>query len=166
MPKILPAHWEYQQPDFYHFSEDSIRLVDFVIQYLQRKQRKVTDCIDVGCGSGVIGIEFSLKWKDKCSLSLLELQSAFFPFIHQNLQNLLPTSSIELLQEDLFNCSLSRKYDLVLCNPPFFLARSSRPIENEYRRKCRQSSYDLEQWYKRLERIVSSCGVIAMCLQL
>ena len=61
--KNLCTNWDYAQPDYYRFSQDSLDLVKFALDnYSFRKQDQV---IDICAGCGVVGMELLLKSKEK-----------------------------------------------------------------------------------------------------
>ena len=108
---------DYHQPDFYRFNEDSLRLVKWIIEKKINPQR----ILDLGAGCGVIGIELARTLNPEI-LTFVEVQTVFFNYLERNCQILLPSS----VQHSVFINSFSdfsppHKFDLIVCNPPYYL---------------------------------------------
>ena len=65
-------HLDYKQPDFYHFSEDSTRLVAIATEHVPNAHRT----LDLCAGSGIIGIEYALR-NTVSEIHFSELQKEF-----------------------------------------------------------------------------------------
>jgi tRNA1(Val) A37 N6-methylase TrmN6 len=124
---------DYSQPEFYHFNEDSLHLVNYVVE----NETFASHILDLGAGCGVIGIEIAKKLVPK-SLTLIEIQEEFLASLHLN-TSLFLNPSIEkfILQTSFSQWKNTSAYDLIVCNPPYFL--SGHGIESPDRRKqiCR-----------------------------
>ena len=66
------SYLDYKQPEFYHFSRDSIELAHYAAKYFYNK--KNLSVLDLGCGSGVVGIEFCLHHVSVGSIDFIEKQ--------------------------------------------------------------------------------------------
>lgn len=140
---------KYSQPEFYHFSEDSIELAKTLVS---GKSLKV---LDLCCGCGVVGLEFSRINKGKISqLDFLELQLEFSNHLETNIKNFLP-QYIESSSyfKNLKEFELDKKWDVILCNPPYFKKGHGRPSSDPKKQICRtQETFefqDLELFFKR-----------------
>ena len=133
---------DYQQPSFYHFSEDSI-LFSSYLRTLNLKNERV---LELFAGSGVIGLEYS---KDNASLKelhFLELQEEFLTCLKSNIQHFLSSKVKALIINKSFHEHPCERYDLVICNPPYFETSSGRLPGNLKKRKCHfldDSHFDL-----------------------
>lgn len=108
---------DYFQPDFYRFNEDSLRLVKWV----RAKTSSASHILDLGAGSGIIGIELARTLQPKI-LELVELQSDFIPFIRQNSDMFLDQDTRIRISESSFREWIpANKFDLIVSNPPYFL---------------------------------------------
>jgi len=125
---------KYSQPDFYHFSEDSILLVKESVSFFKTKG-KFKNVLDLCAGCGVIGIELSLSIKID-SLDFIELQEDFLVHLKQNLLNS-NIRNTNIYNLDFLNCNLNKKYDLILMNPPYFDSEANRLGPNPNKNKCR-----------------------------
>ncbi len=139
MSKKSEQFWNYNQPDFYHFSEDSIFLVNQVLEFIENKEIK--NCADFCSGCGIIAIELILK-KNNLIFDIVEIQEDFKECIKLNLEKSNTLKNInEVFIGDLFKLKLKR-YDLIVCNPPYFLPSDSRLSKIGKRNICRIASKD------------------------
>lgn len=133
---------DYLQPTFYRFNEDSLKLVSFVNSII----KDVDSILDLGAGSGVIGIELSNRLVPK-ELTLLEAQEDYLPFLETNCQALLRIETkSKIILSSFGEWIPDRKYDLVVCNPPYFLPghgqKSSDP-RKQLARTFEKDSWDI-----------------------
>ncbi len=112
----------YQNRDGYRFSVDAVLLYAFVTVKHAKK------IVDLGAGSGVIGLLLAKKYT-RASVLLVELQKSLFTIAEKNiiinaLENRVSAlcSDIRTLQQEL----LPRSYDMVVANPPFRRPKSGR----------------------------------------
>jgi tRNA1Val (adenine37-N6)-methyltransferase len=146
---------DYNQPDFYHFTEDSLKLASVVIANMIMK--KPLTLLDLCAGCGVIGIELANKLPSLQKVTLVEAQQEFIPYLQQNtltlLRNNVESEIIPLKMGDLVGEDM---YDLIVCNPPYFLPNSGRPAHDMRRQICRSFVLDsptllLEKIQKKLK---------------
>lgn len=138
---------DYAQPDFYRFNEDSISLINFVKSYI--KDAKAI--LDLGAGSGIIGIEIANSLKAS-KLTLVEYQADFMPYLHQNIKDFLtPGISANVLQESFGTFISSEKFDLIVSNPPYYLKGEGEASKDPRRGLAR--SFQHEGWGELLSAI-------------
>lgn len=106
---------DYKQPDFYRFNQDSTKLISFILEQSQLRPEMI---LDLGAGSGVLGIEYGLKSPLK-RIHFVELQKSFLPYIEENMKVLLPQIEFEITNKKFSEISIG-KYDLIVSNPPYF----------------------------------------------
>lgn len=138
---------DFLQPKFYKFNEDSIRLIKFV----SAQYNEAYSILDMGCGSGIIGIELSNLLNAK-HLSLLDVQADWMTFIQYNIQNFLKINVSTKIHISSFGKWLpDRKYDLIVSNPPYYLAGHGQPSKDLRRNISR--SFILDNWSIFLQKI-------------
>jgi tRNA1Val (adenine37-N6)-methyltransferase len=129
---------DYSQPDFYRFNQDSLLLVKWILDYHIGGQH----LLDLGAGSGIIGIELSRSLKPS-SLTLVELQADYLPHLELNLKHFLPSSTKpEVLLQAFSQTHLSQKFDLIVANPPYYLPGNGQLAENLKRARARSFLQD------------------------
>ena len=152
-------HPDYRQPNFYHFNEDSITLVKEALKL----NLDAESILDLCAGCGVIGVEYALG-APKCNkVSFLELQAEFIQYIQEN-SKLLMNQKIEIFQSSISDFSESKKFDLILCNPPYFFSSSARESEDLQRGICRMFKVDTPQvLLDKANRLLKAEGVLVLC---
>jgi len=107
---------DYLQPDFYRFNEDSLLLVEKI----KNKITNAHSILDIGAGCGVIGIELSKYFRPK-KLHLLELQNEYAFYLKENIKMLEAEIDAEVFISNLSRWTRTIRYDLIVCNPPYYL---------------------------------------------
>ncbi|MFZ4713305.1 MAG: methyltransferase [Bacteriovoracaceae bacterium] len=113
---------DYLQPDFYRFSDDSLKLVNFVLDDFNHTKDILA--LDLCAGSGVVGIELAIAYaqkKNKISkLDFCEVQDAFLPYLEKNCAFFLNDFPRTIYHQNYQDLKLDTKYDLIVSNPPYF----------------------------------------------
>lgn len=123
---------DYHQPIFYRFNQDSLLLVKEIVE----SRPAARNLLDVGAGSGVIGIELALKLGIK-NVHFLELQKEWKLSLEKNISEFLPDRETEVFWSSASNWNPKVKYDLIVSNPPYFLPEKGRISPDPIRAKCR-----------------------------
>lgn len=138
---------DYLQPEFYRFNQDSL----FLVNWIEKKGWRPKHVLDFGAGSGVIGIELSNRLAPE-SLTLVELQPEFAPYIRSNLE----TQKQGSYSSDFFISSFGdwksdSHFDLIVSNPPYYLPGQGEASKDQ--RKGRARSFLIDDWRVLLARI-------------
>tara|TARA_Y100000385_G_C13078236_1_gene632533 strand:- start:373 stop:939 length:567 start_codon:yes stop_codon:yes gene_type:complete len=142
---------DYKQPDFYHFSEDSLKLVKATL-YLP--QMSPINLLDIGAGCGVLAIECANQHKSITKIVMLEPQSEFLEFIDYNLVHQLKRDVLsERLNTSFAGFITNQKYDLIICNPPYFEKGAGRKSPSLQKQTCRTFELDGPEVY--MKKIIS-----------
>jgi tRNA1(Val) A37 N6-methylase TrmN6 len=108
---------KYSQPDFYRFNEDSINLV----KWIQSTGIKPNRILDLGAGSGVLGIELALLLNPQ-ELTFVEVQEEFKSHLETNCRCFLPNSlPHSIIMKSFLDFKSDQGFDLIVCNPPYYL---------------------------------------------
>ena len=124
---------DYSQPDFYHFSEDSTQLARYVVSEFEGCSEKKM-ALDICAGCGVVGIEIN-RMCQNIQFDFCEVQEVFLSHLEINLNNFASTWGM-IIFDDFQNLG-KKKYDLIVCNPPYFNVEEGRLPEDEKRAICR-----------------------------
>lgn len=144
---------DYSQPDFYRFNEDSISLINFVKARLTTSKR----ILDLGAGSGIIGVELANALKAK-ELTLLEYQEDFLPFLHHNIKEFLsPSTASKVIQGSFGTFHSHETFDLIVSNPPYYLRGEGEASKDPRRGLAR--SFQHEGWSELLNAINRSLSL-------
>jgi ribosomal protein L3 glutamine methyltransferase len=104
-------------------------LRDHLSPWLPREPKRVLDlCTGSGCLAVLLALEFPHARIDAADLSASALQVTRI-----NVRKYKLGKRIRAVRSDLFNSLATRKYDLIVSNPPYVTARSMRRLPEEYR---------------------------------
>ena len=90
-------------------------LVENTIQYINKFFTEPVDIIDLGCGSGVIGLTLEKKVSTK-SVDLVDISKKALAVAYKNCVKL--SSTANLINSDMFE-HVEKKYDVIISNPPY-----------------------------------------------
>ena len=90
-------------------------LVEKTIEYIKKFFTEPVDIIDLGCGSGVIGLSLENKISTK-SVDLVDISEEALKIAETNKNNL--SSNATLIKSDMWE-NITNKYDIIISNPPY-----------------------------------------------
>ena len=90
-------------------------LVEKTIEFSKKFFTKPVDIIDLGCGSGVIGLTLEQKVSIN-SVDLIDISEKALEVTKVNKEKL--NSKANLIQSDMFE-NINKKYDVIISNPPY-----------------------------------------------
>ena len=90
-------------------------LVENTVKYIKEFFTEPVDIIDLGCGSGVIGLTLEKKVSTK-SVDLIDISKEALEVAKINCVKL--NSKANLIESDMFT-SVNKKYDIIISNPPY-----------------------------------------------
>ena len=158
----------YDQPADYHFSHDSVFLSRKVFELVVSQKLPTTHILDLCSGCGIVGLDFLFHLlQNKLQLpqesDFVEVQNIYFSYFESNVKRLdcsvhcrfLNLNYIDL-QHDL---NLQNKYDLILCNPPYFRKQLGRLSPSEFKNRCRfYIDADFQSLFQSIKYVLSDTG--------
>ena len=99
-------------------------LVENTINYIKKNFNYPIDIVDLGCGSGVIGLTLEKKISTK-SVDLIDISPKALTVTKKNIINLNSRANII---ENNFLENINKKYDVIISNPPYI--KTDEQIEN------------------------------------
>ena len=90
-------------------------LVEHTTEYIKKFFTEPVDIIDLGCGSGVIGLTLEQKVSTN-SVDLIDISEKALEVTKINKEKL--NSKANLIQSDMFEI-ITKKYDVIISNPPY-----------------------------------------------
>ena len=99
-------------------------LVEKTIEYINKYFNEPIDIIDLGCGSGVIGLTLENKVSTN-SVDLIDISKEALEVTKQNIENL--NSKANTIESNFFG-NIDKKYDVIISNPPYI--KTNEEIEN------------------------------------
>ena len=92
-------------------------LVENTIKYIKKYFNKPIDIIDLGCGSGVIGLTLKQKLEPlNTNITLLDISKEALEVAQQNAKNL--NLSVNFIENNMLE-QINEKYDVIISNPPY-----------------------------------------------
>ena len=90
-------------------------LVEQTINYIQKYFTNPVDIVDLGCGSGVIGLTLEKKIPTK-TVDLIDISEEALKVTHKNCEKL--SSKANIIHNDFLD-NIEKKYDIIISNPPY-----------------------------------------------
>lgn len=90
-------------------------LVENTIAYINQFFTEPVDIIDLGCGSGVIGLTLEKKISTN-SVDLVDISEQALEVTHKNCAK--HNSKANIIHSDMFT-NVKKKYDVIISNPPY-----------------------------------------------
>lgn len=90
-------------------------LVENAINYIKKYFTEPVDIIDLGCGSGIIGLTLEKK-VSTFSVDLVDISKEALEVTHKNCEKL--NSKARIIENDFLE-GLEKKYDVIISNPPY-----------------------------------------------
>lgn len=90
-------------------------LVENTIKYIEKYFQQPVDVIDLGCGSGAIGLTIEKKINTN-SIDLIDISEDALEVAKENAKRL--SSKAMLKQNDMLK-GIEKKYDVIISNPPY-----------------------------------------------
>nr|HAT8715403.1 methyltransferase [Legionella jordanis] len=139
---IIEYTYNYQQPDEYHFSLDSVHLAKFVAtQFKSSLYLSSLKVLDLCAGCGVIGFELSWHLRELRHIDFIEIQNVYTEHFFQNLANInrpeLQCRWHLLNYDELHKTEWTGKFDLIISNPPYFLPDHGTLSPSQFKNRCR-----------------------------
>lgn len=90
-------------------------LVENTIKYIQEKFTSNIKILDIGCGSGIIGLTLKQKFPS-AQVDLVDISSKAINIAKQNAKAL--NLEVNFIESDVFQ-NVKDKYDVIISNPPY-----------------------------------------------
>ena len=113
----------YQDDKCFSFCLDSVLLANFI------NVKKNINILDIGTGDGVIPLILSLKTGSK--ITGVEIQSKLADLAKESVKYNKLEDKIDIINADIKDFSMDKNnyYDIICCNPPYFVEKSSFKIK-------------------------------------
>lgn len=102
----------YQLLDGYCYNSDSLFLFDFAKKFL----RKSIEVLDIGCGSGILGLLCARDFSTKTTLIEKDIHNAYLAQKNSILNHI----ESHIIYADILETKFKNKFHLIITNPPFY----------------------------------------------
>ena len=148
-----------QNKDGFCFGIDSILLTDFA-----KEIKKGSKIIDLGTGTGIIGILLCKKIEDSKIVGV-EIQKEVYEMAKRSIKLNKLEKQIEIINDDIKNIEFPiNSFDIITCNPPFFEVKKSSHInKTEYKTLARHEiTLNLEQILEISRKLLKNGGILGL----
>lgn len=122
----------YQNSKYFKFSVDSVLLAEFV-----RVRKNAENVLDLCSGNAPIPLILSKKFGDRIKIDAYELQPEIYELGKMSIEKNNVTN-INYYNDDIKNIDSKNKYDIVTCNPPYFIYHDDKVLnDNQVLAKAR-----------------------------
>lgn len=175
LKKGIPVQYIVGDVDFYKYNFivnqnvliprfETEELVDNTIRYIKANFSGEVKIIDVGCGSGAIGITLA-KELENVKVTCLDISDAALDVTRENARRL--NASINVLKGDMLDY-VDDKYDVVISNPPYIatdeeiedIVKNNEPHLALYSGEDGMDSY--RQIFRKIKNVINDKYLIAL----
>lgn len=175
LKKGIPVQYIVGDVDFYKYNFivnqnvliprfETEELVDNTIRYIKANFSGEVKIIDVGCGSGAIGITLA-KELENVKVTCLDISDAALDVTRENARRL--NASINVLKGDMLDY-VDDKYDVVISNPPYIatdeeiedIVKNNEPHLALYSGEDGMDSY--RQIFSKIKNVINDKYLIAL----
>lgn len=150
----------YQPQNGYCYNSDTHFLYNFISQNLKEYKNIQGELLDIGSGSGVLGLLIARDYQ-KLKLNQCELQQEFQFLSQKNAQT--NNISAHLISGDFLEVEFNKQFDYIVSNPPFYHSDVIKS-ENECLKIARYAdSMPLELMIQKVSKIIKAKGKFFFC---
>ncbi len=117
--------------------------------------------LDIGTGTGLLSL--MLAQKTMAYIDAIEIDNDAFEQAKTNIASSKWNEKIELLHGDVRTYDFKKSYDLIICNPPFYINEQASVDEGEQIAK-HSSKLSLPELLNTMKKLVSEDGAVALLL--
>lgn len=150
----------YQPLGGYCYNSDTHFLFDFIVQNLKKFKNIQGELLDVGSGSGILGILLAKQYA-KLKLNQCEKQKVF-QFLSQKNSQINQVNSVLYPQEFQTICN-TQKFDLIVSNPPFYHQDVIKSLNENIQTARYNDSLSLDTLISKASNLLSHNGKFFFC---
>lgn len=115
-------------------------------------------CIDIGTGTGILALFMAQKFPD-AEITAIENEAAIYEQAKANIEASAFSNRIELVHGDFMEFASGLKYDLIICNPPYF-SNSLKKTDSEKNRAIHNTGLAMEKLLPKSSELLNKNGLI------
>ncbi len=156
----------YQDKEMFNYSVDTILLAN-----LSSLNRKTKNVLEIGTNNCALSIFLSQR-DDEIKIDAIEIQKEAIELAKYNVKMNNLENRINLINDDFnlwwkkHNKSQGKKYDVIICNPPFFKKemKIKKDISESILKATHEISLNLEQIIEGSSKIINQKGILSMII--
>jgi len=150
----------YQPSNGYCYNSDTHFLYNFIVHNLYKFKNVNGDVLDIGSGSGILGLLVSREYK-RLNLNQCEIQDSFQKLSLINAKcNKIDTN---IYKGSFLEMEFDKQFDMCISNPPFYHSNVIKS-ENENLKIARYNdSLPLDLFIKKVSKILKNNGKFFFC---
>ncbi|MFY9104710.1 methyltransferase [Aliarcobacter cryaerophilus] len=150
----------YQPQNGYCYNSDTHFLYSFICKSLEKYKNISGEVLDIGSGSGILGLLFSNKYR-KTNLNQVEIQDIFQFFSTKNAK--INKISSTMHKGSFLELDFDKKFDICISNPPFYHSDVIKS-EKENIKIARYNDYmPLRDFIKKASKVLKNDGKFFFC---
>jgi tRNA1Val (adenine37-N6)-methyltransferase len=122
----------------------------------------VTNVLDIGTGTALLSLMYAQK-NANCAITAIELDNKAAAQAGQNIANSRYKHRIQIHNADYFHYNFEEKFDLIICNPPFFKA-SLKSNNQQKNMAWHATNFDIAAGIKKIAGELSTTGIACVLL--
>ncbi|WP_267905527.1 tRNA1(Val) (adenine(37)-N6)-methyltransferase [Nitrosophilus alvini] len=144
----------YQPSDGYCYNSDTIFLYDFIRRFYLKGS-----CLDIGSGSGVLGLLIARNFDVKLTAVEKQEKMAFFSKKNAEVNNI----DIDLMVGDFLEMDLKKSFDFIISNPPFYHPDVIQSEKTEINISRYSHHLPLDKLFKKVASLLKPKGYFIFC---
>ena len=150
----------YQPKDGYCYNSDTYCLYNFITVCLSKFKNIHGDILDIGAGSGILGLLLSKEYEN-ISLNSCEIQDEFEFLAKKNAS--VNNIKLNLYKGDYPKIDFDKKFDIVVSNPPFYPSCVVKTTNENIKIARYNDSLPLEDFISKTSKILKPKGKFFFC---
>lgn len=171
----IPFTYKYSQPEEYHFSIDSIEMAWEIAEYLKQriqednlvKKQSPSDylknkmrwwkALDVCAGCGVVGFDLNFHMPAIRNIDFVDVQQVYESHFKSNVCLVKNEGEFQFLAKNydsLLTEEYKQKYQIIVCNPPYFNVDQGKHSPSEFKNRCR---FFIDSTFAKLAEAIAHC---------
>jgi len=150
----------YQPQDGYCFNSDTHFLFNFIINSLSKFKNIQGELLDIGSGSGVLGLLLAREYS-KVKLNSCEIQNDFAFLTTKNAQ--VNNIDLTLHHNSFLENNFKYMFDIIVSNPPFYPSSVVQSINENIKIARYNDNLPLEQFIQKTSKLLKPSGKFFFC---
>lgn len=150
----------YQPQNGYCYNSDTHFLYNFICKSLEKYKNISGEALDIGSGSGILGLLFSKKYS-KIVLNQVEIQEIFQFFSTKNANT--NKISSKIYKGSFLELDFDKKFDICLSNPPFYHGNVIKSEIENLKIARYNDNMPLKDFIKKTSQVLKNGGKFFFC---